>query len=170
MTDPQPDDLVGKDAHKLIGQYPRGKYTRIFRLTPAPPDEHGCYLRVETRLAHAQRVIDEPERNRVWEKRHARLVLNRIAKMFDDGALRNTAEDTLTVFGLEETVDHPRHYNAHPSGVECITIVEHMGFNVGSAMKYLWRAGLKAASTEVDDLRKAAWYIDREIQRLIKGA
>lgn len=61
------------------------------------------------------------------------------------------------------TVDHPAHYNQHPSGVECITVVEHMNFNVGNAIKYLWRADHKNG---LEDLRKAAWYINREIQRL----
>lgn len=62
-----------------------------------------------------------------------------------------------------ETVNHPPHYNSHPSGIECITVVEHMTFNVGNAIKYLWRADHKADT--VEDLRKAAWYIDREINR-----
>lgn len=57
----------------------------------------------------------------------------------------------------------PDHYTAHPSGVECITIVEHMDFNLGNAMKYIWRADLKGHSKE--DLRKAIWYIEREIKR-----
>jgi hypothetical protein len=69
---------------------------------------------------------------------------------------------------MPDSVDHPQHYNAHPSGVECIDIVEHMTFNVGNAVKYLWRAGLKGAA--VEDLRKARWYIDREIQKLVKEA
>ena len=37
-------------------------------------------------------------------------------------------------------INHPQHYNQHPSGIECITIVEHMTFNIGNAVKYLWRA------------------------------
>ena len=66
-----------------------------------------------------------------------------------------------------DAVNHPQHYNSHPSGVECIEVVEHMTFNSGNAMKYLWRAGLKGAdSKHVEDLEKARWYIDREIQRL----
>jgi hypothetical protein len=60
---------------------------------------------------------------------------------------------------------NPSHYREHPSGVECITITEHMSFNLGNAMKYIWRAGLKT-SDPLPDLRKAAWYIEREIQRL----
>ena len=60
-----------------------------------------------------------------------------------------------------ERVNHPRHYNEHPSGVECIDIVEHMSFNLGNAVKYCWRADHKGAPLE--DLRKAIWYIEREI-------
>ena len=65
---------------------------------------------------------------------------------------------------MSDSVNHPPHYNSHPSGVECITVAEHMSFNVGSAMKYLWRAGLKG--DQLEDLKKAGWYISREIQRL----
>ena len=64
---------------------------------------------------------------------------------------------------MTEAVDHPPHYLAHPSGVECIQITEHMGFNLGNAIKYVWRADLK--DDAIEDLKKAAWYINREIQR-----
>ena len=65
-----------------------------------------------------------------------------------------------------ETVDHPRHYNQHPTGIEAIDVVEHMSFNLGNAIKYVWRAGLKG--NPIEDLRKAAWYTNREIERLSK--
>ena len=65
-----------------------------------------------------------------------------------------------------EQVNHPKHYTSHPSGVECIEITEHMNFNLGNAIKYIWRASLKGK--EIEDLRKARWYVDREIQRLLK--
>ena len=64
---------------------------------------------------------------------------------------------------LSDQVNHPKHYTAHPSGIECIQITEHMGFNLGNAIKYIWRADLKLDA--IEDLRKAAWYIDREIAR-----
>lgn len=64
-----------------------------------------------------------------------------------------------------EEIDHPRHYTQHPSGVECIEIVEHFSFNVGNVIKYAWRAGLKSADP-IPDLMKARWYADREIRRL----
>lgn len=63
----------------------------------------------------------------------------------------------------DEVVNHPKHYTSHPSGVECIEITEHMGFNLGNAIKYIWRADLKGQSAR--DLFKARWYIDREISR-----
>jgi hypothetical protein len=64
---------------------------------------------------------------------------------------------------MSDPVNHPSHYVSHPSGVECIQITEHMGFNLGNAIKYVWRADLKADA--IEDLRKAIWYIDREIQK-----
>ena len=68
---------------------------------------------------------------------------------------------------MSDAVNHPRHYNCHPSGVECIVIVEHMTFCAGNAVKYIWRAGLKGGL--VEDLKKARWYLDREIARLEGG-
>lgn len=62
-----------------------------------------------------------------------------------------------------DPVNHPSHYLGHPSGIECIQITEHMGFNIGNAVKYLWRCDLKHDA--IEDLRKAIWYIDREIQK-----
>lgn len=65
---------------------------------------------------------------------------------------------------MTDSVNSPSHYRSHPSGVECIQIAEHMNFNRGNALKYLWRAGEK--QNEVEDLKKARWYLDREIARL----
>jgi hypothetical protein len=64
---------------------------------------------------------------------------------------------------MTDTINPP-HYQAHPSGVECIQITEHMNFCLGNAIKYIWRAGLK--NNAIEDLRKARWYIDREIARI----
>lgn len=64
----------------------------------------------------------------------------------------------------EESIDkinHPKHYTSHPSGIECIQVTEHMSFNLGNVIKYLWRADDKGAP--LDDLKKARWYLDREI-------
>ena len=65
-----------------------------------------------------------------------------------------------------DPVAKPAHYVQHPSGVECITITEHMNFNLGNAVKYIWRADHKNV---LEDLRKAEWYIKREIERRWRG-
>ena len=58
---------------------------------------------------------------------------------------------------------NPLHYTSHPSGVEHITITRHMSFNIGNAIKYLWRFEYKNG---IEDLEKAIWYIKDEIERL----
>ena len=72
----------------------------------------------------------------------------------------------------KENVNHPKHYNSHPSGVECIDIIRHYCYDIGAAIKYLWRAGLKTEEgmtdrdKEIEDLRKAIWYINDRIRQL----
>lgn len=66
----------------------------------------------------------------------------------------------------EDLVNHPSHYTSHPSGVECIQVTRHMTFNLGNAVKYLWRNGLKDGQPKTQDLEKAIWYIKDEINRL----
>lgn len=68
-----------------------------------------------------------------------------------------------------DNVNHPPHYNNSPAHctcgrrIECIDITRHYPFNVGNAIKYLWRADLKGAP--IEDLRKAIWYINDEISK-----
>jgi len=60
---------------------------------------------------------------------------------------------------MPEAVNHPDHYNQHPAGIECIDVVEEFSFNVGNAIS----AEFKGSKNE--DLKKAIWYIEREIKR-----
>jgi hypothetical protein len=62
---------------------------------------------------------------------------------------------------INDTIN-PQHYKDHPSGIETITITEHFNFNLGNAIKYCWRADNKNG---LEDLKKAQWYINREIAR-----
>lgn len=64
---------------------------------------------------------------------------------------------------VHDPVNHPIHYISHPSGIECIQITEHMNFNLGNALKYIWRADMKVDA--IEDLKKARWYLEREIAR-----
>lgn len=75
---------------------------------------------------------------------------------------------------MTDNVNHPQHYRNHPSGCECIEITEHYDFCIGNAIKYLWRNGLKSEEgmtikdKQIEDLKKAIWYINRKIQLLEK--
>ena len=68
---------------------------------------------------------------------------------------------------MNDAVNHPAHYVWLP--VEPIEILEQLIFNRGAACKYIIRAGRKSKDTEIQDLEKASWHIQREIERL-KGA
>jgi len=71
-----------------------------------------------------------------------------------------------------DNVEHPKHYTSHPSKIECITITQHYNFCIGNAMKYLWRAGIKKEEgltpieKEIEDCKKAIWYINKHIESL----
>lgn len=67
---------------------------------------------------------------------------------------------------MSDPVNRPKHYNLHPSGIECIQITRHMNFNCGNAVKYLWRSGLKESNPVIQDIEKAIWYLKDEVERL----
>jgi hypothetical protein len=73
---------------------------------------------------------------------------------------------------IDNNVNHPSHYTQHPSGIECIEVTRHYCFSIGNAIKYLWRAGLKKDANlsdkqkEIEDLKKAIWYINDRIKQL----
>lgn len=75
----------------------------------------------------------------------------------------------------EERVNHPAHYNRHPSGVECIEVIRHYACDIANAMKYLWRAGLKGEADmtgrekEIEDCKKAIWYLHDFLEHGIGG-
>ena len=68
---------------------------------------------------------------------------------------------------MNDAVNRPAHYVWLP--VEPIEILEHLNFNRGAACKYIIRAGRKSKETEIEDLEKSLWHIQREIER-VKGA
>lgn len=67
---------------------------------------------------------------------------------------------------MSDNVNNPRHYGSHPSGIECIEITRFMNFNLGNVLKYVWRADLKHDA--IEDLRKAQWYLQDEIEKRLK--
>jgi hypothetical protein len=62
-----------------------------------------------------------------------------------------------------DPVEKPKHYNVHPSGIECIELIELMRFSPGNVIKYVWRSGQKEALL-LQDYRKAEWYLKRTIE------
>lgn len=65
---------------------------------------------------------------------------------------------------MTDRIDHPAHYSA--GGIEAIDVIEAfgLGFHLGNVVKYVLRAGRKSADA-LEDLRKAQWYLEREIER-----
>lgn len=72
---------------------------------------------------------------------------------------------------MTDPVNHPPHYTGFSNGSEVIDIAENLTFNAGNAVKYLARAGRvdgRVKGEVLQDLEKARWYVDREINRLQK--
>ena len=81
--------------------------------------------------------------------------------MINEHDVKDMAEDQGIDF-----VNHPPHYTNHPSGIEAIQITEYMGFCLGNALKYIWRADMKNGN---EDLKKAIWYLNRELEKRSRG-
>ncbi len=73
-------------------------------------------------------------------------------------------KEVVAIPGQKPDPINPPHYTQHPSGIECIQITEYFNFCLGNAIKYIWRAGQKGNA--IEDLKKAEFYIKREIGRL----
>lgn len=59
-----------------------------------------------------------------------------------------------------DDINHPKHYTGYPAVIECIDITRHLNFQLGNAVKYIWRAGKKGGlEKEIEDLKKAEWYL-----------
>ena len=74
---------------------------------------------------------------------------------------------------MSDAVNHPSHYTSSEAKcrvcdepIECIDVTQHMGFCLGNAVKYIWRAGLKSEDKTIQDLEKAMWYIRKHIEKL----
>lgn len=92
--------------------------------------------------------------------------------LINSAEILKDSKSFVPLWNREDKVNHPKHYTSHPSGVECIDITRHYCFSIGNAIKYLWRAGLKQEvgykdkQKEIEDLKKAIWYINDRINQL----
>lgn len=119
-------------------------------------------------------LVDAP----AWERDHptVKAVVGHTKAEIMGAPTERSAALQAAAFPQSDSVNHPKHYTQDPSGVECITITRHRNFNIGNAIKYLWRAGLKFSAAldtrakQIEDLEKARWYIADEIERIRKEA
>jgi hypothetical protein len=82
---------------------------------------------------------------------------------------RGEIADIVTqTFHQKNVIDHPSHYTS--GGIEAIDVIEafDLGFNLGNVVKYVLRSGRKSGDEPVESLRKAVWYLNREIERRSK--
>lgn len=119
---------------------------------PLSEDEEAIY---KERIMDAQDRSDEPK------KAAPMLKMLAAAGGIDIDEIVRQVQAENTQF---DVVNKSKHYNLHPSGVECIELAEKMSFNLGNAFKYVFRRNDKASS--LLDLRKAEYYLKREIERL----
>ena len=73
---------------------------------------------------------------------------------------------------MPEKINHPAHYGGADNPYEAIKVIEawELGFCLGNVVKYLSRAGRKDPAAELEDLKKALWYLEREIYRREQGS
>ncbi len=89
-----------------------------------------------------------------------------MSKLDDKGRVDPSLKMVMKGRQDDDPVNHPSHYTTHPTGVECISIVEHaQHYNVGTAIAYLWRVTFGVKDDPIQDLKKAKWYIDRELAK-----
>jgi hypothetical protein len=75
-------------------------------------------------------------------------------------------EDHHGMLSQYEEVNHPKHYDLLPNGIECIDVIRHFDVDKGNAIKYIWRAGKKPGADEVKDLEKAIFYLQDRIKEV----
>lgn len=114
------------------------------------------------------RIVDVVDDNYVIRDEISRLNFNIPCKTIDTHAIAIKKPEESTEKSKDPAVDHPSYYQGK---IEVIDFIEdkHLGFNLGNCVKYISRHQLKHKDNPVEDLKKARWYLDREISR-IEGA
>jgi hypothetical protein len=122
---------------------------------------------MKQRTAAQRKAMSDAQRKRWAAKKaegYGRSIISTEALMEAQTGVSTFMRGVVDSLETPDPVNHPSHYTSHPSGVEAIQITEHFNFCVGNAIKYLWRAGEKGKY--IEDLKKAKWYIEREINRV----
>lgn len=127
-------------------------------------------LKVHSKLEKARAVKAEKQ----WKQSHASASTKPLIERDEEGYRiievggRRARMLADRVVPKEDVVNHPAHYKA--GGIETIDFIEakQLTYNLGNVVKYITRAGIKNKATHIEDLEKAAWYLNREIQNLKK--
>jgi hypothetical protein len=159
---------VTKSGYEAVDQTTRAgvtpkKFRKIRRSKEAKALD-GLLLKLDEQDADAARVKILGDSGRLLID----LVEEKIVKLQEDMQRLKTPSEACSQPTVGDGVNHPAHYTSHPSGIECVEIAEYFNFNIGNAMKYLWRSGLKTPDPK-EDLEKSLWYIKRELERLEKA-
>lgn len=95
-----------------------------------------------------------------------------LAWLCDDCAMRDSrllhpTAKTVLAWNSTSAIDHPTHYGGADNPYEAVKVITawSLNFALGNAVKYICRAGKKAGADELEDLKKAAWYLNHEIER-----
>ena len=144
---------------KTVKNYPAMKYRRKenIPLRQGDPGEGWRLLEAGEEVGPGDECRSASDPDDQWT------MVQRIGSQAYGLVYRAKFKSVLTKTPDHDAVNHPKHYTSHPSGVECICITEHMGFNLGNVIKYTWRADEKGNALE--DLEKARFYLNREIAK-----
>jgi transcriptional regulator with XRE-family HTH domain len=157
------DDLIGPKASLFGGEFERIRLQRGVSRR-ALGERIGCDASMLTRCAHGTR---NPSRDMV------NLIADGLGCTVEERRTLLRAAgfnaEHLSVVGETEAIDHPTHYGGD-AVYETINVIEawDLGFHLGNVVKYVSRAGKKLGTDGLDDLRKARWYLDREIAQMAR--
>jgi len=102
------------------------------------------------------------EKRRLTLRRH--ILANKEKMNIDLGTMKTNSSNYNRI--IKQLVDHPSHYGGKDNPYEAIKVIEawDLGFCLGNVVKYISRAG-KKTNSPVEDLKKAMWYLEREISK-----
>ena len=134
--------------------------------TKYPPSELDCYTSntMEQKINGLDKFKGEPL-NLDLETDINKLKNDYISAVLESFGYSNVKESNTR---MSDNVNHPSHYDGEDNPYEAIKVIEawNLGFCLGNAVKYISRVGKKDKSKEVEDLEKAVWYLQREINKL----
>lgn len=171
---------VNSEHHNKLGEvdtvYENGKYWVVWDRQKTSPQAANLH---EEKTLRPAIIVTLPDSSSNWQQMkdlHNKMPIVKTGDIVhlmkrtgnEEPEVGDKVEIHSNIVGEEaiDSVNHPSHYNRFP--VEVIEFTEQLDFNKGNAVKYLARAGYKEGVDELEDLSKAAWYVNRAIEKLKK--